>query len=550
MTIQAHRDHDVQWFKNHGKDAGILGTTCERHSIKGHVFHLLDRVLGGTYKIIYGYYETGGKLKARMWYFSGSEAAWRSFTGYRENGAWMKGAEGVKGHIGSGYIFENIVYRELEDVLETFWGNGAPLASDEIFPWDRKNSDKTLQDYYHNAKGRTPAISKDYSAERKYVRLATPAVDPGISNALEKGSTTLQREYNSVHNGNKRVRTGIGHQIKHTNNIWDGWILPSLNNKPYGTIKRRHPVLNEPYTIERYTVQGLKNDEDYTFEIAYTDNQVQHTYASAFGIKDIKTNICWIRTVYLNKTDITSFGTHRNCPINLAFLPQKPCDYLSQTSGFYLAKVKVSGGKGIYSGKYIILSLFNEAVSPLVKKFKMNKKMPVFKNKYNMINKLNTVDGFNFVRPMIINGIEEYLGIHETKTIKGRDTKGHHGDSGLKRAKQLRDEINKSTTTEGINKILYSCFKNNSVGNFKGGMFSKIRTNPSSLFTCICRASMVLFIVPDSKTSRKLNLKGNNKTIQRMANKVETLDFDSSKLSETEFITAHASVLLSALTDS
>lgn len=614
----SHRKHDLEWFQFHDKKANTLGTTCETHTIRTRTFHLRDRVQtfqkaiapkdlaewltraekdgktrsladwvrtfedsgwAKSYRIIYGYCQNGDTLQARMWYFSRSEAAWRSFTGFRKGGAWMKGGEGMPGHIGSGYIFENIVCKELEPVLETFWEADTPISSETQFPWRRRNSENShLLDFYYDRYGRDEHhrrlgppgdITRAYAGERVYIEVETPAIDEDIKKAMKKGSTTLQRGYTSTYDKGrgKNVRQGIGHRIKHTNNIWDGWILDCLESNPFEKETRHHPVLDLDYKIRRYHVGGIGTNEDFTIEIACTDSPVDHDYGSAYGFKSIETNICWIRTVYLENTDITSFGTHKTCPINLAILPQKPFDYISQTSDFYANKVgvkyrtgskksiAVKNSKGTYANKYILLSLFNEALSPLIKEFKRKKGMPFFEGKYNVIQKMyeDGTEGAGFIKRLLNAGIDEYLDIHDTKLIKGKSKKGHHGSKGVTRAKELKKEINRKTTTRDMSGVLYDCFKRNRVGSFSGGTFSRIRTKPSSLFTCVCRSLLGPFTSCSAKGRRSLN--GKQNAVACLLDEAAAIDFfrvtDSKKQtdppSETEIITANSSRFLKRL---
>ena len=71
MSVNARRDHDLEWFRYHGKPVSNVKTSWQVAIVQGKFFYLTDRVKGGTYKMIFGYHK-GAKLQARMWYFSGS----------------------------------------------------------------------------------------------------------------------------------------------------------------------------------------------------------------------------------------------------------------------------------------------------------------------------------------------------------------------------------------------------------------------------------------------------------------------------------------------
>lgn len=259
MSRQEHREHDAAWFEDHDKDIDRVAEGLRKFTVRKQNFYLKDRVLGGSYKIIYGYWEGPlKKAKARIWYYSGSEAAWRSFTGYRRNGAWMKGAEKMPGHEPGGYVFENLVCPELEDILEDFWKSEDPVESDRIFPWTNKHDNRAIRNFYRQSSRRHADITEAYSRERAYHRVVTPEIDEELVQALGKAATTLQAGYTSVYSNTmrKQVRKGIGHKLKHANNIWDDWILRCLDEDPVEEVPRHHPVLAQDYTIARYLVEG------------------------------------------------------------------------------------------------------------------------------------------------------------------------------------------------------------------------------------------------------------------------------------------------------
>ena len=154
---------------------------------------------------------------------------------------------------------------------------------------------------------------------------------------------------------------------------------------------------------------------------------------------------------------------------------------------------RISSTGNEIAGKYAVLSLLNEATSPLLKNFKDISHYPRFQHKYHAKNII--LEGkLEELRGLIIAGIFEYADIRLGDNKGNYDVKGYHGDSGASRADQLLQKISLCETLSGLNQLMYDCFVNNHVGTFSGGWFSQIRTNPTSLFTCVCRKLLSQFV--------------------------------------------------------
>jgi hypothetical protein len=155
-------------------------------------------------------------------------------------------------------------------------------------------------------------------------------------------------------------------------------------------------------------VHGLIKTEAIYIEIAQTEDRLRHRYISyPDGVEGSEyptsktTPIVWIKNAFYPNSPISSFGTYTVIPIHLAFIVQKPCDYVSskddpgqpnQQSPFYKSQMFWDGASEQYrndnnitfgvAGQYLNNALVNEAVSPLVKKYKENKHFDVFTNAY------------------------------------------------------------------------------------------------------------------------------------------------------------------------
>ena len=611
------RELCAEWFESQDKSTEIA-VKNKWHAImvgdktSNQVFYLryriLEDILGSgegavAYKIILGYCKNStGKLGCRIWYYSGSEANWRAFTGYRLNGAWMKGAEWLteltkRTYTSIGYINECFVTTEMHNALQKFWDeqqerNGDPDdIVDNVCPWghhpfeEHLGGDLKVFKYLLGAKPpkdtkNTPDIGTTYDGEREFkpANLDTRSVDT-IALSGETGSVTIQEDY--VMTTNQTVRRGkIGHKFKRDTELYT-WITSCLTHH-LSSESKYHPVLNASYTIWSYTLTGCKNgsecSDDVVVEIAATDIPRAHEYIDyTTKTQSINTPICWVRDIYYKTSPTSSFGTRKWIPANLSFLVQKPCDYLKQTSDDYaqrtniqfnktgkqkeLTNTKISNVLG--GGKYIILSMLNEATSPLIKSFKDEKHYPRFRGKYHLPdpNKKSAMPmplGLDLgaecvlLKMRIKQGIDEYLSIQLKVSKSGFHDEASHGKEGVKRALALKSVIETCGTKEEVCETMSKCFKDNKVGTFSGGLFSGIKTEATSLFTCVCRNLLSGLAQPFTNPAPKLKagfdpkLKERKESIDRMVSYIcNTMIPDN--CSDFRHITTLAPKLLTAL---
>ena len=615
MPLSEQQKLYVSWFALHDKDAAkAKEQKWHKMSAGDKVFYLWERVLevvkgrpagASPYRIILGYTVDAGKLKCRMWYYSGSEANWRAFTGYRSNGAWTKGAEYDKSqpvctYTHMGYINECFVTPEMHQSLQLFWNQQkCQHEYESICPWPKPPNcepklaeDRKVFEYMVGlpTKSVPCKLGEIYNGERQFKLANLPEnVDKATSDLTkETGSTTIQEHYDVGLKG----RIGVGHELKHDTNLYT-WIKTCLANQ-VSAVQQYHPVLKIDYTVWSYTLKGNAKGgdcaDDLIVEIAAGNSPKQHQYQDYTGtVQTVDTPVCWVRDVYYKASPTSSFGNRAHIPVNLAFLVQKPCDYLKQTSDYYATKTNIEftdSGKNkkftditainiLGGGKYINLSMVNEATSPLIKAFKDGRSYPRFREKYhkakvayNMVPvalpMLMGVDGLElddrvyFLKRLVTMGIDEYLNIR-CKAIKSSyGSSGHHGDAGLTRAAELNKAVQACTTTQDVSKKMYDCFINNKIGTFSGGFFSKIRTEPTSLFTCICRYLLTAFVDPGpsgvkapvpihwSKLTLQPGLKGSEHSIDRMAYYIHNSPIPVGQ-SESLHVTNEAPRLLDAL---
>jgi hypothetical protein len=608
MSLTAYQSFVVGWYALHGKDAATHkdGKWTEIHS-GGQTFYLADRVLedidgrpDGTsaYRILYGYHLDQGNLHCRVWYYSGSEAQWRAFTSFRESGAWAKGAEGLgpdpePEYTHMGYVNECFVTSEMHTLLEAFWNREACSRTySEVCPWTATEKKEVL--YKNGTKkivtvlktpaksasdlsafqymvGKASVIRTQYLGEREFklANLETTNTE-STENSKKTGSVKLQQAFDG------KIK-GHGHVFKHDTALYK-WILGCLNGYSHKE-KKYHPVLKSDYTIFSFRLQGAKGGgcgDDLIVEIAATDTPQEHRYKDYTGcVRMLNTPVCWVRDVYYASSPTNTFGSRKNIPPNLFFLVQKPCDYSSQISDYYNKKIgitkigdKYAGDLG--GGKYVILSMLNEATSPLIKAFKDVFCYPRFREKYHQAKIFpaalhlpypESIPYADFLKALISSGIGEYFNIqlHGAANVYGKDS-GHHGSDGIRRAEELHKEIVKCQNADEISRVFHRCFIDNKVGSFSGGWFSGIRTNPTSLFTCVCRCLLSLAVVKDSSLrsvkerkdekvdmSRQPGVKGPENGIKRMILYLKVQFPISENDDELQYITKIADKLLGAL---
>lgn len=487
------------------------------------------------YKIVLGYVVVAGRLNGRIWYYSGSEASWRASTGFRDLGAWMKGAEELsaanqeeKDYTLAGYVNECYVTNNMSDALDDFWGyksrvgqNGASNISkaddNGIFPFRDQNhqidmalirTHQGLADYILSGATQNYAsgLESNYHIERQFRPANLPNLDQSIIELTKKtGSTTIQRGYDI---GANLRRTGVGNQLKGNTDL-NQWILTCLDRRVGNPRRKHHPVLNEHYDVYSYSLRGIQNNaqspgnnncqDDLIVEIAAGTNPKTYKYKTLEdGVINHPTRTCWVRSVYYEHVETSSFGTPLRIPANLAFLVQKPCDYSSQMSALYKETINFTKTDTL-GGKYAPLALLNEATSELIRTFKAHNQYPIFRGKNSL-----------FVQQVILKGIDEYDSLNGERNranaeIKNRwERAGRHSDSGKRRAAALRLVIQNSTTYREIDRAIHQCFVENLIGDFRGGLFSGINTNPRSLFTCVCRHLLSNFVQADPASRPRL----------------------------------------------
>ncbi|AJI56851.1 hypothetical protein LA02_1522 [Francisella philomiragia] len=130
----------------------------------------------------------------------------------------------------------------------------------------------------------------------------------------------------------------------------------------------------------------------------------------------------------------------------------------------------------------------------------------------------------------LVDGVLQYIYLHNYKINPNAFSKaGYHSSNGLKRALELLRVAANVKESVDIEKAMIDCFKKNKIGDFKGGFFSQIRSNPTSLFTCVCRTlipNLAIVKIDDMNNFVKLKrLKDNSKFLN-----INSITNDSSKL--------------------
>jgi hypothetical protein len=192
-------------------------------------------------------------------------------------------------------------------------------------------------------------LVNDYAAERVYVDAIPGASLANLGgNQLKEGSVPMQEAFAQNAQG-KRV--GLAHSIKREAGLWE-WINTCLENKPAGSATRQHKTLGIDHTILYFELPGAANRQTLLVEIAYTPEK-EHRYALRGAQQTIQltTPVCWVRSAHVKNSEITSFGTYRDIPIDMAFLVQKPCDYVAQTSTFMADRLAEGNNIALVNGK-------------------------------------------------------------------------------------------------------------------------------------------------------------------------------------------------------
>lgn len=276
----------LDWFAMHDSKLVIERMKdMRRETVKGFDFYLYFSTSSGPYKIIYGYSHkpnmsmirpTNNTIKARIFYYSCSEASWRAWTG----GGWYKGANTLKGYFGedeewqgAGYIYECQVHEELSEKLENFYSKEINHYKDDFSPnSDLREKKRTIDSdneydspdimarfkhFYYNAftgkprAGYKHGVMGEYDSERKMIRIIDPTVDyeksPLIAQFTKKSGADIQR---------------LGAKDKQdlqAQGIWASLLIPCLQN-PIGDLPvRSHPMLGDlKFNTKRYRLTAKK----------------------------------------------------------------------------------------------------------------------------------------------------------------------------------------------------------------------------------------------------------------------------------------------------
>ncbi len=600
------------WFKGHGKKESELpvgAEECREWTTLagiplGSKLYFYKALETPGYPTVWGYFcEAGGKLSCRHFYKSASEAAWRAGTGIRYDGGWVKSAERVaeqkdisgnvviQGHESGGYIFEGMVPNKLDQALDTYYAKhdsnvGREWRNHREWPVSIQN----LKNYFVAPK--TGLITDPghiqtlYAKERKYVPAIPQNIRDGKAFDYKEGSVALQKDL-QVGTKLKGTTGGMGkaHELKKYTPLWD-WINQCLNNPTQPTITgRRHDILNETHSIHTYRLDGCEGKKSAMIEVAQTDASKNLSYVTPSGITiQAHTPICWIRSAYMLPETITSFGTYKYCPIDLAFLVQKPCDYVSQTSMDEANRLDVktqkdrqgklafsSGPKQTETGRmhiiqkggqdtYLMLALFNENTSPLLKQYKIKNNLSRFRHKYWQLPGIakDIAKDHETLRILAVQGIYEYLSFQININKKGTVEKGH-GKTGIKRAEMFFDRItapNYDTAANLLNDT-YQLFAKDKVNGVScGGWFEGIGTKPNSLFTLCIRNILAYYLqgeiarelIEQAAPKKMKDFPGPANGITRALVKAIQLQTKKVENESTEaFLTRHSSDLLDAL---
>lgn len=555
--------------------------------------YLYAVIMEGSYASILGFFVKSGIARCRHFYRSQSESAWRAGTGGRADGGWVKSGEGHASHDNCAYIMEALLPRELEMALDDFKYAKLPgrvrqnkphyvaRADHRWINWIIDNIGTLPDTYQHFIKpeNTTSGIIDDYVQERVYVY---PMADTKLLRNEQKtgylGSVTLQKDFMLTDSSKNKYKDDKSYEIKKAildenyQNAHFPELLKILDQpllEPYYNPDRiDHTALNEPYQYNTYRFTPSGSGFTVNIEIAYTiAARPLHYIGDDNREASANTRICWVRNCYI-EGDLTSFGNFKRIPIDMAFLVQKPCDYVAQISDdlarrvglkrelvrgrnpYWIARVDDDNNRqNIFNqnimGSYVSLAVFNESTSPLIKLFKIRRNFPLFTNKFKA--------GFIAFKPemepaqlkrLVLAGITDYISFHEDNTQTKRDKlalfnkSGSHGSVGLRRARELLELI-QNADEQLVVSHFYGFFSLGRVGTrtMSTGRFGHaIQANPYSLFTQIAVRIIGYYCydsAPDQQQQEKMtrfgqvpadskvrfSSPGNDKCVQRMLNK-------------------------------
>lgn len=420
------------WISNHSLLESILPRHLPRIQCANQTF--IFQYIGideGAKKMIFGYHidPITNILKIRSWCKSDSEGYWRCFLGIcvdqdSSSARLMKGAEylgtpEMQQQTDMGYIYETMTVNVLNNALEMFWINEmqkldrhSQLTKMHLYDFIcQKYPNLLIHDeeliqynFFTNAAINLHSmLAIEYAQEHLNYIVPFPAeIASQIIELLKKVTNiNFQLEYESMsfQPDQREQRIGLGHRIKHDAKLWQ-WILNCLND-PIDVHLWHHSLLNKTCTTHRYKLyyplhqaeaekfQYPKKDEVnpsqpyLIIEITHTNEAQRFDYATNISIETV---YCWVNNIYFSNAPITSFGNKNNTPINFSFLVQKPIDYAKYSvSQYYLEKqlnIIDFASPNIIDDAYVQTALLNEALNPLIKKFKIIKHFNLFRNKY------------------------------------------------------------------------------------------------------------------------------------------------------------------------
>jgi hypothetical protein len=560
------------------------------------------------YTSVWGYFRSPqNTLRCRHWYHSGSESAWRVGTGFRGKKVkgskkdtcqgWVKSAEYHNTHVDGGYIYEAYLAIALERIIEAWVeknNNKAILCPGSITQIYTISGDEKVQTSYKSflvnqdgedypeASSKLSGIVNEYGEERINKEVLSsflvnqpdgPRSNEDYANMrfnLGQATTEQQKGFTITRDGKGLLKkemvtknlSGVNESdfIKRgVKGLWE-IVLSCLDTLDNTAGPFRHETLDLNYMINSYHMKIPDTGDVVVIEVAYTD-PVDLSYLHYFteAMNHIKSPICWVRSVYLKSSPISSFGNKRDFLWEFAFLVQKPCDYETQTSIDLMKMVgadkglnKKNSAQKVGGASYILLAVHNESSSPLIKAFKKSKGFPLFKGKYSVRGSVQS-DPYlvMLLREAIHLGVQEYITFQTvgkrrlTKGATDPRIQGRHGNAGIRRARAfdaLISPANVDYDPTQLSKDFYELFVDNKVNGSRPGwtMFDSINTSAGSLFTFVCK-NIIDCVIPERGDEYKLRVAehislfkgqsitsypGSSNSIQRLIIRAIALDVD------------------------
>lgn len=486
------------WFKrNNAPPSGPIARVdyhpANQIIINNRDFLLLEKFIDKNgYPIILGYFvDPKGILHCRHFYRSNSESVWRVGTGFRSNGAWVKGAEGHAEDMPGGYIFEGQLHHELDEIFES---QAPTIGGPELDLFTTASEFPEIKKYMirpSSLPNQVSEIIEEYAKQRLRVKSLPPEVwDHDI---LKENQVRFQTAVKEKTRG--IASKDIPAQIKKLNPLWNHINSCLLNF--VGSYAFKHTMMNEACTSEIYRLGAST-----IIEIAYSENK-QRVFKTNSGITcEIASPVCWVKSAHVG-SEVSSFGNYMSYPEDLCFLVQKPMDYILQCSGEVQKRMGLTrhpvGNPNVIEQRYLMLALYDEKYSPLIQEFKSKKHFSLFK--WRSEKHLKTVitpvldqykiDHFDVFKTAVLTSCNTYLGYHRNPSNQIVRSASGHGDKGIEKVDRFRATIDTCVSYEQINRSIYAFFAENRIGGEKY-FFSSIRTHENSYFSVFCRAMLPL----------------------------------------------------------